>query len=103
MKTSHPILDTGFLHHKAGHEIPVRIRAIPVRNPHGSIIGAVEIFEFWANAYRATAKPAVAAFRNVLRVGDNRVLPYKVYFRKRLVTLALMFSLSGQWLGPVVG
>src|SRR5579863_2745409 len=24
MKTSHPILDTGFLHHKAGHEIPVR-------------------------------------------------------------------------------
>jgi hypothetical protein len=30
---------------------------------------------------------AVAAFRNVLRVGDDKVPPHKVYFRKRLVTL----------------
>ena len=35
---------------------------------------------------RDAAKPAVAAFRNVLRVGNNIVLPYKVYFRKPLVT-----------------
>lgn len=45
MKTAHPVLSTGFLHHRAGHEVPVRTRAVPVRNQHGSIIGAVETFE----------------------------------------------------------
>ncbi len=45
MKTSHPVLSTGFLHHRAGYEVPVAIRAVPVRNQHGSIIGAVETFE----------------------------------------------------------
>ena len=45
IKTSQPAEAVGFLHHKAGHEIPVRIRAVPVHNPHGSIIGALETFE----------------------------------------------------------
>jgi PAS domain S-box-containing protein len=45
MKTAHSTEAIGFLHHKAGHEIPVRIRAVPVHNAHGSIIGAVETFE----------------------------------------------------------
>jgi hypothetical protein len=45
IKTSHPAEAIGFLHHKAGYEIPVRIRAVPVHNQRGSIIGAVETFE----------------------------------------------------------
>ena len=45
MKTSHDAEATGFLYHKAGHEIPVRARAVPVRSEHGLIVGAVEIFE----------------------------------------------------------
>lgn len=45
MKTAQPTEAAGFLHHKAGHEIPVRLRAVPVHNPHGSIIGAIETFE----------------------------------------------------------
>ncbi len=45
MKTSRPALVSGFLHRQAGHEVPVRIRAVPVHNQHGSIIGAVETFE----------------------------------------------------------
>ncbi len=45
IKTSHPAEAIGYLHHKAGHEVPVRIRAVPVHNAHGSIIGAVETFE----------------------------------------------------------
>lgn len=45
IKTGHPAEAIGFLHHKAGHQIPVRARAVPVRNAHGSIIGAVETFE----------------------------------------------------------
>ncbi|MFZ3207359.1 MAG: sensor domain-containing diguanylate cyclase [Geobacteraceae bacterium] len=33
-----------FLHHKEGHRVPVLIRATPMYDRHGSIIGAVEIF-----------------------------------------------------------
>jgi diguanylate cyclase (GGDEF)-like protein/PAS domain S-box-containing protein len=45
IKTAQPAEAIGFIHHKLGHEIPVRVRAVPVRNAHGSIIGAAEIFE----------------------------------------------------------
>lgn len=45
IKTAQPAEAVGLLHHKAGHEFPVRIRAVPVHNAHGSIIGAVETFE----------------------------------------------------------
>lgn len=45
IKTAHPAEAAGFLHHKAGHEIPVNIRAVPIHNERGSIIGAVETFE----------------------------------------------------------
>jgi len=45
IKTGQPAEAIGFLRHKAGHEIPVRARAVPVRNAHGSIIGAAETFE----------------------------------------------------------
>lgn len=45
MKTAHRVENRGLLHHKDGHEIPVRIRAVPVHNEHGSIVGAVETFE----------------------------------------------------------
>jgi len=33
-----------YLHHKAGHRVPVRIEAVPVRDASGEIIGAVEVF-----------------------------------------------------------
>jgi diguanylate cyclase (GGDEF)-like protein/PAS domain S-box-containing protein len=45
IRASHPTEAIGFLHHKTGYEIPVHIRAVPVHNQHGSIIGAVETFE----------------------------------------------------------
>lgn len=50
IKLSHTIEGTGYLRHKAGYEVPVRIRAVPVHNTHGSIIGAVETFEDDASA-----------------------------------------------------
>jgi diguanylate cyclase (GGDEF)-like protein len=36
---------SSFVRHKSGHTVPLHIRAVPVRNAHGSIIGAVESFE----------------------------------------------------------
>jgi diguanylate cyclase (GGDEF)-like protein/PAS domain S-box-containing protein len=34
-----------FLHHEDGHRVPVRIRADPIRDESGAIVGAVEIFD----------------------------------------------------------
>ena len=50
IRTSQPIESIGFLHHKAGHELPVIIRAVPIHNAHGSIIGAVQTLEEQAGA-----------------------------------------------------
>ncbi len=33
-----------FLHHKAGHRVPVRVQAVAVRDAAGAIVGAVEVF-----------------------------------------------------------
>ena len=33
-----------YLHHKAGHRVPVAIRICPVRDSHGDIVGAIELF-----------------------------------------------------------
>jgi diguanylate cyclase (GGDEF)-like protein/PAS domain S-box-containing protein len=45
MKTSQPAESLAFVYHKRGYEIPVWVRATPVRNVHGSIMGAVATFE----------------------------------------------------------
>jgi len=45
MKTGQPAEGVTFLHHKAGYEFPLFVRAVPVRNCHGSIIGAIETFD----------------------------------------------------------
>jgi diguanylate cyclase (GGDEF)-like protein/PAS domain S-box-containing protein len=33
-----------FLHHRAGHRVPVRVEAVAVRDAEGTVIGAVEVF-----------------------------------------------------------
>lgn len=45
VKTSQTAEATGFLRHKSGHEVPIRVRVVPVHDAQGSIIGAAEIFE----------------------------------------------------------
>ncbi len=45
MKTSHAAEANSSLRHQSGYDIPVYVRAVPVHNAHGSIIGAVETFE----------------------------------------------------------
>jgi diguanylate cyclase (GGDEF)-like protein/PAS domain S-box-containing protein len=45
IKTSQPVEAQAFVYQKRGHQVPVRVRANPVRNGHGSIVGAVAAFE----------------------------------------------------------
>jgi diguanylate cyclase (GGDEF)-like protein/PAS domain S-box-containing protein len=45
IRNAQPVESATSLHHKAGYRIPLYIRAVPVHNEHGSIIGAVESFD----------------------------------------------------------
>lgn len=86
IKTAQPAEAVGWLHHKAGHEIPVRIRAVPVRNAHGSIIGALETFE--------DEQPA-----NLDRRGDRPSIPGCIDEVTGLATHAVMQSHLRETLG----
>jgi diguanylate cyclase (GGDEF)-like protein/PAS domain S-box-containing protein len=44
MQSGDPLESEVFLHHKNGHRVPVRVRAAPLRDSAGNVIGAVEIF-----------------------------------------------------------
>jgi diguanylate cyclase (GGDEF)-like protein/PAS domain S-box-containing protein len=41
---SRPVRADVFLHHRAGHRVPVRVEAVPVRDASGAVVGAVEVF-----------------------------------------------------------
>jgi PAS domain S-box-containing protein/diguanylate cyclase (GGDEF)-like protein len=44
MRDGQPREVPAYLHHKAGYPVPVSLRAIPIRNPQGHVIGAAESF-----------------------------------------------------------
>lgn len=44
MAVGKPAEDEVFLRHKAGHRVPIRVRATPVHDEAGKVIGAVEVF-----------------------------------------------------------
>jgi diguanylate cyclase (GGDEF)-like protein/PAS domain S-box-containing protein len=45
MKDGEPREAEVFLRHREGHRVPVRVRAAPVRDRSGAIVGAVEVFD----------------------------------------------------------
>lgn len=45
LRDGKPTFAEVMLRHKAGHLVPVRMRAVAIRNDHGTIIGAAESFE----------------------------------------------------------
>lgn len=42
-----------FLHHRAGHRVPVTVRATPIRDAGGEIVGAAEVFNDISRQVRA--------------------------------------------------
>jgi len=69
-----------FLRHKGGQRIPVRVRAAPLRNEEGHIIGAVECFE------ERVAVPASEGHRNCEELSIDQVteMPDRPAMAKRL-------------------
>jgi diguanylate cyclase (GGDEF)-like protein/PAS domain S-box-containing protein len=71
-----------FLHHKDGHRIPVRVRAFPVRDGEGEIIGAVE--SFGDNSAKAAVEQRVreleelALLDPLTRLGNRRYIEMNI-------------------------
>lgn len=89
IKTAQPTEAVGFLHHKAGHEIPVRVRAVPVHNAHGSIVGAVETFEEQSSTdaeYREQRFLVPGAIDNETQVASHAMM--HAHLRETLATFS---------------
>ena len=50
--TGVPIEIDAYLHHKEGHRVPVHIKTKPLRDRHGRVVGAVEVFRRASEAER---------------------------------------------------
>jgi len=62
------------LRHKQGQRVPVRVRAVPIRNESGSVIGSAEYFEerpFGEEAYRAYSNKPKIALDEVTGIADR--------------------------------
>jgi diguanylate cyclase (GGDEF)-like protein/PAS domain S-box-containing protein len=67
---------TAYLHHREGHRIPIHLRVNPIKDSHGAIVGAVEVFnDNSANLtsyQRAQELEKVAFVDTVTDVGNRR-------------------------------
>lgn len=72
-----------FLHHADGHRVPVLVRAAPMRDDHGEIVGAVESF---SSAERlVAAREKVRQLRQVTRTDDLTGIRNRVHLEGCLV------------------
>jgi diguanylate cyclase (GGDEF)-like protein/PAS domain S-box-containing protein len=53
-------------HHKSGHQIPVRIAAVPIRNNKGMVIGAAESFDEGFTAANRSNRYSIRAEHGIL-------------------------------------
>lgn len=71
-----------YLRHKNGHRVPVSIRVGPIRDPHGDIVGAVEIFSDNAAKKEAEQKASqleqMAFLDYLTRVPNRRFLDLRL-------------------------
>ncbi|HNX51414.1 MAG TPA: diguanylate cyclase [Thermoanaerobaculaceae bacterium] len=66
-----------FLHHRDGHRVPVTVRVVPIRDPDGVIIGAVEVFSDSSTKMEALQRVQEleqTAFHDALTGVANRAL-----------------------------
>jgi len=66
-----------YLHHKSGHRVPIYVRTIPMKNDHGDIVGAIEIFS--DNSERKVIKEKLAELEKAAMIDELTQLPNRRY------------------------
>src|ERR1700693_805375 len=81
-----------FLLHKDGQRVPVSVRAAPVRDEHGTIIGAVECFD--KRPVFPTADPVLSGLNHGASVDEFTGLPGRPAIQARLDAYLERFEVS---------
>ncbi len=89
-----------FLHHKQGHRVPVSVRAQPLLDSKGTIVGAIELF---SDASPLDDLRATIARLEVLALVDPLTeIPNRRYLASELASQLSMFQRSGVEFGIVM-
>jgi diguanylate cyclase (GGDEF)-like protein/PAS domain S-box-containing protein len=85
MADGHPREAQVYLHHKHGHRIPVSIRATPLTDKHGNIVGAIELFSDISNQstneLRVKELEKMALLDNLTQLANRNYIEKEIWNR----------------------
>ena len=73
-----------FLHHKAGHCVPVAVQVIPIRDASSLVIGAAEVFQ--DNSARFADRETIGRLQKAALIDHLTGLPNRRYLEMKLQT-----------------
>lgn len=79
-----------FLHHKDGHRVPVVVKATPIKNMKGEIVGAAEVF--FDNSYVENLHERIASLEDVALLDSLTQLSNRRYIEINLKSKILEIS-----------
>jgi len=88
-----------YLHHKAGHRVPVSIRVAPVRDRRGAITGAVELFA--ENSAMVAARERIEELEKVSTLDELTGLPSRRCLEQEIVSRVDELARFGRSFGVV--
>ncbi len=89
-----------FLRHREGHRVPVRVRASPVRDREGRVIGAVEIFD--DSTEMSAARQEISELRDLAMHDALTGLPNRRYFEMSVAARIAALAGYGRRFGLLI-
>jgi diguanylate cyclase (GGDEF)-like protein/PAS domain S-box-containing protein len=89
-----------FLRHREGHRVPVRVRASPVLDRDGKVIGAVEIFD--DNSEISAARREISELRDIAMRDPLTGLPNRRHFEMSIATRIAELAGYGRRFGLLI-
>ncbi|RJP18639.1 MAG: GGDEF domain-containing protein [Candidatus Omnitrophota bacterium] len=91
---------TIYLHHKDGHRVPVAVRATPIHNSEGMILGAVEIFS--ENMEKVSDQEKIKELAKLAYLDELTGLPNKNYLNMKRKSIHAEIEETQQMYGIIM-